>query len=220
MLTKSFASQKPILKLPRLLIIANSNEYTFSRCKMVVMCFSWQTKQWCSNAWSKQMWSNKGMKIALLLFRIIVPRKWWVNMCHHDHELTPPKLPLYTTWKKSNQLQNTKWKVCGTEFRISSRCRMTRRNSRLWPIIFYGPTLLLFHENIINKNNQNTGTGFLYSKNKRCPFQNIILERSLVWLFGQNFSIYSSRSDSSLDAYNTIPSRPGTLHAQISSFNR
>ena len=66
MVINFFHSQKPILKPRRLLVLKNFNEYIFSRCKMVAICFNRQTKQWWRRAWNKHIWLKQGHNIRLI----------------------------------------------------------------------------------------------------------------------------------------------------------
>ena len=64
--TNSVPSQKQLLSPRRTLVVVNSNEYTFSRCKMVTTCFIKQTKQWWRKAWNKHIWSKQAHNIHLM----------------------------------------------------------------------------------------------------------------------------------------------------------
>ena len=146
------------------------------------MCFSRQTKQGWSNAWNKHIWPNKGMKTVPFPFQIASLWKWWAYLSHDDHNMT-----LQTTimnYLKNHKINfentNSDRDVCWTPNEINNRCPMTGCNSYRCSIIFWGPKMSPTFPEYNQHNNLKTHTGFFCSKSKRLPFQNIILETSLV----------------------------------------
>ena len=122
--------------------------------------------------------------------------------------------------KDPKKSKNTNRGACRTPYKVCNGRRRTSSYSHLSPIIFYSPKLSPTFQKDRQQINLDTNTVFLGCKRKRFPCQNIIEKRSFCDKSGKSISIYTSRSASSFDPYNSLPSRPRTLPGQIFSLNR
>ena len=171
--TNSFPSQKQMLSPQRTLVLVNSNDYTFSRCKVVAMCSADKR----NNDEEEPERKTHGHKRAQYLSYSQPKPKW-----RADNGPSANKMPIrwkkpQLQWRPDENPRITNRNVCWNPIEISNQCRMSSCNAQLRPIILQGPKLSSNPQESQEQIELDPHARLLRFEFKRLSFQNVIMKR-------------------------------------------